>query len=726
MITDTVLQKPVFEKVADSKLSDDATKWNDDIMQKFFEEVDYLPPNVGTDIVLSNVDVNAGYGKGSVVVWFKDKKINFPIIIKDFKLSPFDTFVIQKDGESTYMPASFENIRRLISSERMGTLENIWDKGQGQMQQVKTPGGVYPKQLVAVGEQPMDLIYPPFSKMSGWREKAHKEDLEKFAAMMERNPNVKANYVDNSGDLVTNVIQLADSKKQIIADTDKTEDIDLNGLIEAKQAITTIDSELFDVNQLQPIAPPSVCELRLYEYPSMEDFIESGANMADRFLATRNGRPIVGVVIDMKEPEDSGMCCPAGCQSSSTDPIQRAKEMRQQRDQVFISIDGSCYSTHRDYDKTGIGFYGSKVIQVGKDSVEKVLKMISNNTSDDFISANLQNRGDGADKSFNPINSLEQGQVDRNHVYPCQDDWNSKLIVIYGANDSFECTSFRGRYRKISVNGATVYTNRDQAIIPANIAMVQRVRSVENPVYKMATMGAKEIYLIPETSIVFNAEYMREYQKNDFLRPNLPLQKVYEEANITKTSVWVDAEGYKINGEPFDGLKKIAGDRCLTTKEAIACLHIMGMSKEAAQNVLKHAINRYITKQASVTVYGLRGDYVNTKFVPMEKSAGLKKEREILRKIANVLRKDLTKEASAITDPEAVDVVLSLNFINEDSLKGYIDNLPEMQRILSELSKMLIASRLGLSDLDESALTKSIQGLSEVIEGLENIKLAIK
>jgi len=48
-----------------------------------------------------------------------------------------------------------------------------------------------------------------------------------------------------------------------------------------------------------------------------------------------------------------------------------------------------------------------------------------------------------------------------------------------------------------------------------------------------------------------------------------------------------------------------------------------------------------------------------------------------------------------------------------------------MKRINSELAKMLIASRMGLSDLDESALKKSIEGLSAVIKGLEDVKMAI-
>ncbi len=734
-VRDAVIAKPVFEKVAATTLSEDSTKWHEDILQQFFEEVDYLPQNVGADVALSAVDTNKGYAKGSVVIWFKDKKINFPVIIKDYKLSPFDVFVIQDGDESIYIPANFDNVKTLISSGSLGTLENIWDKGGGQLTELKTPGGVYPKQLMDVSENPQlaEMVYPPFSKMSGWRDHARKEDLEKFAATLKKYPEIKANYVDNTGDLITNVIDLAHSKKEVIPDTNKRGDIDLKGLVDAKQAVTVIDSELFDVNDLEPVTPPSVCEIRLYEFPSMEDFIESGDSIGERFLATRNGRPVVGVVLDVKEEGDfSNMVTEtsnAPIPLNASD-IEKSKAVRQKRDQIFISMDGGSFCIFKDWDKTGIGFYGSKVIPIGKNGVQKVMNIISNNTSDEFITLNRCSRYDGSDKAFEPVKEMNQGR-DRYPEVCCDSSYDSSLAIIYGAGDAFECVRFRGIYRKISVNGSPVYTSGDVALIPANIATIQRVRKVEDEVYRMATLGSKKIYLIPESSVIFNTEYMKEYNKEDFMRPSLPMQKVYEDANISKVAVEVNPEGgYTITGKPYENLSKIAGTNgFLTTKNAVTALRIMGMEKSAAETALKHAINRYLSKEASdrcVTIYGLRNDYINPDFNPHAEHEKVAKHQEILKKMAAILKRDLTKEASAINDPEAVDVVLSLNFINKDNLKGFIANIGEMKRILSELAKMTIASRLGLSDLDESALTKSMSGLDEVVRGLENIKLAIK
>jgi len=147
----------------------------------------------------------------------------------------------------------------------------------------------------------------------------------------------------------------------------------------------------------------------------------------------------------------------------------------------------------------------------------------------------------------------------------------------------------------------------------------------------------------------------------------------------------------------------------------------MGVSDENIEESMKVACNRF-SDGGDVTIYGVNGNYVNAgAFDEREKIARI---NTICKEYAYSLRRDLIKEASVLQDPEAVDVVLSLNFINEDSLAGYLENIEEMKRIQGELSKMLVASRMGLSELDEAALVKSIKGLSEVVEGLEDVKMA--
>jgi len=731
-LKEAVYDKPTFEKVADYELPTDISEWNEEILKQFYNDVNYLPKEIKVDIAVNNIDDNKGYAKGSVVAFYGDKKINFPIIVKDFKLSPFDVFIYRDNNELKYYPANLNNIKKILSSEEIGELENYWGKG-GPIPGVKSTGGVYPKQSINIWEQTPDRLYPPFSKMSNWPFLAKKEDLEKLAIQMEAEPNINESFVENTGDLIGNIIELKDNERRVIGDDHKEGILDLKDVVKAKQTITAIDSQFINVDDLIPIKPPSVCEVRLYEYPSMEDFLESGDDMAGRFMASKVGKAVSGIVLDYKEDSDIGSKYFDYPTAASDEPLdsEDPKVVRNKRPQLFISVCGRYYSTYGDYNKTGIGFYGTKILNV-PGAVEKAIGIISNNTSDDFINQNKDNRRDGSDKLFAAIGEMNQGQYENTNEYSTRNDWNAKMFVLYGAGDAWECIRFRGNYRKYRVNDSNVYVSERNVIIPANVATCQKVSSVEDPVYKMVIGKAENIFLVPEGALIINAEYMKELGKDDFMKPGKPVQKMYEDAEIKKVAVWVtpineDKLGFKIHGKPFEPLKKISklNDNAITTDEARTALRIMGMTKEACNEALKVAANRYADPDQgnkTVVIYGVRDDYVNNGvFDGREKIASF---NALIKEYAYKLRHNLIKEASVLSDPEAVDVVLSLNFINEDSLAGYIENLEEMKRIQSEMCKMLVGVRMGLTDLDESALKKSIEGLRDVIKGLEELKVA--
>lgn len=82
------------------------------------------------------------------------------------------------------------------------------------------------------------------------------------------------------------------------------------------------------------------------------------------------------------------------------------------------------------------------------------------------------------------------------------------------------------------------------------------------------------------------------------------------------------------------------------------------------------------------------------------------------------LRRNLIKEAAFVPDPLAVDTVLSVGFINPENITTFISYLPEMDASQERLCELLVASRLGLSDVPSSPLEKSIKSLEEVLEGL--------
>jgi hypothetical protein len=738
-LIDSVIQKPTFVKEAEFKLSKDVSEWNEAILKNFYEDVNFLPKEIGVNVIVKDLDENKGYAKGSVVVFYNGKQINFPVIVKDFKLSPFDVFVYKKDKEDCYMSATEDNVKKVLMSDQMATLENRWDMARGH-QLIKTPGNIIPKQSINLYDASEESIYPPFAKMSNWRELAKKEDLIKLSETLVGMPDLNASFHDNTGDLITSIVELKDSQREEVAPkTHRQGTLDLNNVIKAKKAITAIDSDLIDTSKLIPLTAPCVAELRMYQYPSMEDFISSGDTASERFIATKVGKPVTGMIVDLVDLEScSPECC---CGSTSINALSteedKLKAVRTKRKQIMFSIDGKYYSSFDDYDKTGIGFYGTRMLNM-PDAVEKAIKVLSMVTTDDFINSNPANKGDGADKLFAGFSIMEQGKENRPESAWLDNsrfggNYDKGMFILYGAGSAYECARIDGIFKKFMVNNSHVYYSPEIVIIPANVASVQRVSSVKDPMYKMIVGKAKMIYLIPESSLIVNKQFLIRLDEKDFMRPDKSVQQMYEKANITKVALYVVSDGkeigYKVSGKPFEALQKIAGinGKILNTNETRTVLTIMGMDKTSSNKAMATALTKfgdYNQKDKNVFIYGVNDNYINENvFAGQEKTARI---QSLLKEVAYSLRKDLVKEASVLSDPNTVDAVLSLNFINEESLGSYIEHIDEMKKIVEELAKLLVASRLGLSDIDETAAKNAITGLEEVIKGLENIKMACR
>ena len=102
-----------------------------------------------------------------------------------------------------------------------------------------------------------------------------------------------------------------------------------------------------------------------------------------------------------------------------------------------------------------------------------------------------------------------------------------------------------------------------------------------------------------------------------------------------------------------------------------------------------------------------------------EQDAWARRQAEKCAHIAPLLRKDLMKEASAIPDPSSVDAVLSLGFINPENIMSFVSYLPTLEEAQSKMCELLLASRLGISDVPSSALERAVRSTEEAIEGLK-------
>jgi hypothetical protein len=86
------------------------------------------------------------------------------------------------------------------------------------------------------------------------------------------------------------------------------------------------------------------------------------------------------------------------------------------------------------------------------------------------------------------------------------------------------------------------------------------------------------------------------------------------------------------------------------------------------------------------------------------------------------LKKVLVKQAAYMTNKMTVDAMLSLGLINKKNLLEYVSMIPNYEVVLSQLTELLLMTRLGMSGVNEEALSDTIESLSQVVQGLKEIQ----
>lgn len=168
------------------------------------------------------------------------------------------------------------------------------------------------------------------------------------------------------------------------------------------------------------------------------------------------------------------------------------------------------------------------------------------------------------------------------------------------------------------------------------------------------------------------------------------------------------SSSYSLRGEAASNF----GHSILSRSEAEFALGTLGLTGEQARTIVKTAdakgsasfSSRPVVTEASV------------------KQAFSNKISAVSANEIAPLRVDLTKEASVIVDKETVDSILSLRFMTPENVGIYVDYIPELEKAASKLAEVLVASRLGMDDVKESAAKNAMSQLSAVISGLSGLK----
>lgn len=696
-LADSTIQRPVITKVADLKLPKEMSKWEDEILDKFYEDVPYLPKDYGVELNIGNSD-NKGYAEGAIVVWNKEKTINFPVIVRDYILSPFDIFRIKDEGEGEYKPADEYKVLEELSNNTLGVASRYYPY-RTDVEDLKTPGGIPPKRSTYV-----DTGSTEFIKRSSHLDE---KDLEKVASQLS-DKSVKLAFMENSGDVAKTLYKEYDrisrKKKEPMNSI-----IDLAGSIARKEMNTIVEDNSMNPENYQPLEPGSgkIVTLRSKILPSVDDFLKNDPKSLAILKYTKVGAPIHGVLLNCYDLDNSYKC---GCENSKRD--------------IFISLDGSEYSCK--YSTRRVNYYGKPIDK----PLVHGLKLISENTTDDFMNVTMDNRDDGSDFYHYPTKEFNGGKRDNltNRSVRSINTCDINLITICKNRDGdFAAFKSDGPFKVHIVNGVKTYTNNELCIVPTKgIKCLAQVGKINGLTDDLAVPDNLKIYVVPWDAIFINTTRMKRRSDDDFITPNWDIRSAI--TRIKTASISVDNRGYEIKSECFEPLKsvlRIDSDYRFDNNEAIECLNVMGVKKEAAKQALKSVISKVASGDNDpVMLFGVNDNYINGK--PLEKIAKQDQMNEMIEQyITENLKFDTVKIASLLDDPESIENVLNINFITKENLHDFIDSIEEFESVREKLSTMLQASRMGLKDIDEEATKKAIQTLGTCVENLRALKGAI-
>jgi len=254
------------------------------------------------------------------------------------------------------------------------------------------------------------------------------------------------------------------------------------------------------------------------------------------------------------------------------------------------------------------------------------------------------------------------------------------------------------------------------ALLPMNV--VNKVKRGEEIVYKVKTLLGESATL----RLTPGLKGVMKLSKGEYAIPDdmgfLPLPK--------KTALFASAEGFTklaaaqdrprqaelfFDGQTFNlrgpgvvKLGKVLRTELTDVDDALFSLAVLGTPPEEGREKIAVARTR--------------------KAVPVLcREITLEMERmERCKQAASPLvfaKAPLAKIAALIDDPQSVDNVLSLNFLNDENVQTFVDAIPQLEETLNKLCDLLIASRIGLR-MDANTVSRAIKHLDRIIASLRD------
>lgn len=709
------------KSAAEVALPEDANAWPHELLQELYKQVPYIA-DFDPQVVMDKVDAERGYGFGHVEVQNKSEvqqglapdqmksigvhQVRIPIIIKDRKLMPFDVLVT---SESKALPLTEGRLRQALFRPQAFDVTG------------KTPGD-----MSMVGQ-----LYPPYRQNYGFGGGG----MTGQAGMGKEG---------SGGEQPTN--EHFHSKLEKVLGLSPADVAKLKGQKTAEAAIAGASAPVPSTNTVKAMTPNlaktgSILQailptIEMKDFAAFTDRFDKGmqaayvknAHATDAAMKTllsfepnENEWAKTASVLENLQPsvvqlrkEAEGYSVKQASHlawSPSVEEIDRGEAVKRFGEKVVLAADLSGSATLTDGEGasaspeenraelvSGYGFYRVKTVD-GQELNGFVFPNLydTNGTAlpialfTDGSSAAVQEAIVGERLTEN-VPELPLGDTPQGHgcfvrvldgACEATIPFTVKAGYASGGAQQYQVETYDGRSMMLSVqDGGGLKTPReidDTAIIPADFVWL--------------SLGDKQ-----------DVELVAE--------PDAWGQQKEAMQNLASVVVRAGSD----NSFTLDGplLRKVASDdrSFLPLDDALFLLAGLGSDLTYASEKLAAAL----ATQAPVTVKVARS------IIPMKQAldAAVAAVGEKIASMPNV-RRDLVKEAAFLSDPTAVDTVLSLGFINPENITTFIGFLPQIDKVQASLCELLIAARLGLSDIPVSALEKCVRSLEETIDGLKTV-----
>jgi hypothetical protein len=685
-----------FEKLAQSgKVGESADMWPQEILDMFYSQLPYLAQYEVVPI-LRDPNEERGYAVGYVTVKNKPqstpkdvdtsdvtREVRFPFVIKERVVSPFDIFLV---GE-TFYPVTEKNVQSALFQPEVFDIVR------------STPGDI---SLV-------NQLYPPYRSRYGFGTSFESGVGGKFSSV---NANVIEQLIPTMSEADIKRLETALSESPQLKAVVKLSHV--RPLLEKLSEIETMSAE--DMKAMRRKATP----------PDVIQLVKEGSKVHIKYANSQLFAPQTETVT-IKEAAEM---LPAAVRSKlssegdttlSTDPVIKDSFSE---NKAFVIKNFGVYHVHRkgqsaehcsEYNDMATVF--TSVVDFDMHSLPVTISVFcggewSMQSRVSGRSITIEHGGDEMLKKLRNTTTVRDflPRIDR------PSSGTDISPVGYSRDNTYGMVE---KYYAMPKLGTVIFCKEQTCTSPIDIQSVSRDKSGNVRINGIAL--DRSVTLIPTEGI----KKIEEIGPNSYALP-MELTVVHlgklVEANdtpdeyikVSSVSVQIISDGsvYSFRGHPC--LEKISHPTTfLDRRDAMFISASLGMSIPFADRMLKLA-----STSGVATVEGIRPIVSDEEQIHRVLSSNIVPS---LKNIAT-LKECLLKEAAVMPDEETVDKVMSLNFLTPENVTVFAKNLPAFEEVASKLAELLLAIRVGLKEIPETAVAKAMASLQAVIEGLRELR----